>query len=284
MPPLTSRGYIGDIDKAFELLIGLEYVGYDRGLPRLIASAKLERARLLLLQENMAAARDELDRADVSAVWTRVRDMRLLAHDSDDIAIGRLRWEIQNGDAKEVLLHVEEELLRAERRGCQRRALVLRMLQSIGLQRSGRPVAAMDVMAGFLRHTSREGFVRLILDEGEPVLRLVRRFQSMQQEASVRGSDPLLVAYLQKLTDAAGARFSERGHTASADHLMQPLSRKEIKTLEHVAAGASNATIAQKLGVSESTVRTHLRNVNTKLSARSRNEAVAIARRLDVIR
>ena len=42
--------------------------------------------------------------------------------------------------------------------------------------------------------------------------------------------------------------------------------------------------MAEKLALSDSTVRTHLRNISTKLDARSRAEAVAIARRLGVLR
>jgi LuxR family maltose regulon positive regulatory protein len=41
--------------------------------------------------------------------------------------------------------------------------------------------------------------------------------------------------------------------------------------------------MAEKLFVSDSTVRTHLRSINMKLTARSRTQAVAIGRRLGLI-
>ena len=44
--------------------------------------------------------------------------------------------------------------------------------------------------------------------------------------------------------------------------------------LELLASGYSNAAMAEKLFVSDSTVRTHLRNINLKLGARSRTQAV----------
>ena len=68
------------------------------------------------------------------------------------------------------------------------------------------------------------------------------------------------------------------------DQVMQPLTRKEIAVLRLAAEGCSNSAMAERLALSDSTVRTHLRNINTKLDARSRSEAVAIARRLDLIR
>lgn len=54
--------------------------------------------------------------------------------------------------------------------------------------------------------------------------------------------------------------------------------------LQLLAEGYSNSTMAEKLFVSDSTVRTHLRNINMKLGAKSRTQAVAIARKLAVIR
>ena len=54
--------------------------------------------------------------------------------------------------------------------------------------------------------------------------------------------------------------------------------------LQLLAEGYSNNAMGEKLFVSESTVRTHLRNIHMKLGAKRRTEAVAIARKLGVIR
>jgi len=54
--------------------------------------------------------------------------------------------------------------------------------------------------------------------------------------------------------------------------------------LQLLAEGYSNSAMAEKLFVSDSTVRTHLRNINMKLGALSRTQAVALARRQGVIR
>jgi len=53
------------------------------------------------------------------------------------------------------------------------------------------------------------------------------------------------------------------------------LSPRERRVLELVARGASNKEIAQELGVSEGTVRTHLERLYRKLGVRSRTEAAA---------
>jgi DNA-binding NarL/FixJ family response regulator len=53
------------------------------------------------------------------------------------------------------------------------------------------------------------------------------------------------------------------------------LSHREREILGHLGQGTQAAEIAQKLGLSPSTVRTHVRNILVKLKASSRTEAVA---------
>ena len=57
------------------------------------------------------------------------------------------------------------------------------------------------------------------------------------------------------------------------------LSAREVEVLRRLEAGASNQAIAEELIISENTVKTHVRSVMMKLGARSRGEAVAVARR-----
>jgi LuxR family maltose regulon positive regulatory protein len=65
---------------------------------------------------------------------------------------------------------------------------------------------------------------------------------------------------------------------------VEPLTRRELQTLELLAEGLSNTKIGERLLVSQNTVRTHLRNLNVKLDAASRTQAIAVARRLNLIR
>jgi len=53
------------------------------------------------------------------------------------------------------------------------------------------------------------------------------------------------------------------------------LTAREYEVLEHVADGATNRVIAQRLSVSEDTVKTHVRSVLRKLRVTSRGAAVA---------
>lgn len=71
--------------------------------------------------------------------------------------------------------------------------------------------------------------------------------------------------------------------TSLEAHLLDPLTRKETRVLTLLAEGYSNSAMAEKLFISDSTVRTHLRNINAKLGANSRTQAVAIARKLGLV-
>ena len=57
----------------------------------------------------------------------------------------------------------------------------------------------------------------------------------------------------------------------------QELSGRELEVLRMVAAGCSNKRIGADLGISEQTVKGHLKNIMGKLSATDRTHAVTIA-------
>jgi DNA-binding NarL/FixJ family response regulator len=58
-----------------------------------------------------------------------------------------------------------------------------------------------------------------------------------------------------------------------------PLTAREQETLVLLAAGASTEEVSERLGVTRNTVRNHVQRILDKLGARSKLEAVAIARR-----
>jgi DNA-binding NarL/FixJ family response regulator len=64
--------------------------------------------------------------------------------------------------------------------------------------------------------------------------------------------------------------------------LVEPLSERELEVLRLVAAGASNHDIAETLVIAVPTVKKHVSNIFGKLGARSRTQAVAVARAWDL--
>jgi DNA-binding NarL/FixJ family response regulator len=60
-------------------------------------------------------------------------------------------------------------------------------------------------------------------------------------------------------------------------HTDDLLTEREIEVLKEVAAGNANKVIAERLKISEETVKAHMKNILSKLSANDRTHAVTIA-------
>jgi len=69
-----------------------------------------------------------------------------------------------------------------------------------------------------------------------------------------------------------------------AEHLSdEALTAREIDVLRHVAGGNRNRDIAERLYISEETVKVHVKHIMEKLGANDRTQAVAIAVRRGII-
>ena len=121
--------------------------------------------------------------------------------------------------------------------------------------------------------------MRLLLDEGPLLVPLLQRVH-----ADWPAEDPIVAEDLQRLLNSLGASDPAPDPVHATAEAAPTLTKPEVKVLQLLADGYSNGAMAEKLFVSDSTVRTHLRSINLKLGAHSRSQAVAAARRLAVIR
>lgn len=62
------------------------------------------------------------------------------------------------------------------------------------------------------------------------------------------------------------------------------LTGRETEVLQLVVGGASNREIAGRTGVSENTIKFHLKNVFSKLDVSSRTGAVKVAMQMGLVR
>ncbi|MEZ4797990.1 MAG: response regulator transcription factor [Flavobacteriaceae bacterium] len=61
------------------------------------------------------------------------------------------------------------------------------------------------------------------------------------------------------------------------------ISNREYEVLQGISEGLSNKEIAEKLFVSESTIKTHVSNLLVKLNAKRRTQAIQIAKAYQII-
>jgi DNA-binding NarL/FixJ family response regulator len=107
------------------------------------------------------------------------------------------------------------------------------------------------------------------LDE---LARAIRAVASGDAVVSPRITRRLLDIYAAKLPD-----LSDRGTSGLARTALSQLTPREQEVLLEVATGLSNTEIAEKLVVSEATVKTHVGSILAKLGLRSRVHAVIFA-------
>ncbi len=151
----------------------------------------------------------------------------------------------------------------------------VQILRALAFQQVKNTDLACESLVEALALAEPGGFMRIFLDEGEPLARLLR-------QAASRGLAP---AYVSKILAAFGEPASREvaAKPASASAIQEPLSDRELEVLRLMASGKSNPEIARELVISVSTVHSHCKNIFSKLDVHRRWDAVQQARDLGVI-
>jgi LuxR family maltose regulon positive regulatory protein len=249
----------GDIEGSLRVLDDLETTGRRLGLARVVASARLERARGLTDRGRFEAARDEIEHAGDDRLWVHASERWYLANDLCTRDIARARWLVRSGKPTQAASLLTRLLDAAEQAGRVRRALTLRTLLAEAKYREGMEQAAHRIFQDAVALARSEGYVNVFRDEGALVQRLLDEVETRTDQDVV--AQPRTHSHL----------------------IVEQLTHREGKVLSLLAEGNSNDSIAAQLFVSRSTIRTHLRNINVKLNASSRTHAVAIARQLQLV-
>jgi len=96
-------------------------------------------------------------------------------------------------------------------------------------------------------------------------------------------SEPAWAQFCQAFGEFVGGNTST-AHDPATIASFAGLTARELDILRHVARGLSNAEIAQRVFISEKTVRNHLTSIFDKLDVDSRAKAIVLARDSGLVR
>jgi LuxR family maltose regulon positive regulatory protein len=178
-------------------------------------------------------------------------------------------------EALPLLTRLLEAAIVMERFGDEIRYLVLIALAQHAL---GDTQTALDSLGRALALAEPQGYVRLFVDEGQPMAELLGL--AISQHISPAYASRLLAAFPK---DVRSAVRIDRDRAVNKQILVEPLSEREIEVLRLMADGYKYQEIAERLVVSINTVRHHTRNVYAKLDANNRTQAIGRAKELNLL-
>ena len=282
----------GDLAGALALLDEAERLYVRNPLPdRPVAALK---ARVWVRQGRLAEAlawvREQGLSPDDALSYLREFEHLTLAR----VLIARYRSDRVDGSIHEALGLLARLLQAAEEGGRTGSVIEILMLQALAHHAQGDLPRARAALEHALTLAEPEGYVRLFVDEGEPIRLLISNC-GLQTEKRKHGEGRNSIEYAGKLLAAfaqpaalppsgirnpAPLRSGEDRHKSA---MIEPLSERELEVLRLLGTELSGPEIADRLSVSLNTVRTHTKNIYGKLGVNSRRAAVRRAEELGLV-
>jgi LuxR family maltose regulon positive regulatory protein len=258
----------GDLDGALDLLHEAEHLYVKDFFPNVRPVAALV-TRVWVAQgrlgEALGWARDQGLSAQDNLCYLREFEHITLAR----VLLGRSKRDCADHSMLEAM-GLLARLLKAAQEGERTGSVIeILVLQALAHQMQGDIPAALMALQQALSLAEPEGYVRMFVDVGPPMTVLLK-------EAAKHGMAP---NYVRQLLTALGLA-SDR--TPVKQVLIEPLSKRELEVLRLFRTDLNGPEIASELIVSLNTLRTHTKNIFSKLGVNNRRAAVRRAEDLDL--
>jgi LuxR family transcriptional regulator, maltose regulon positive regulatory protein len=268
---------------------------YEQGIDRFMLCEVLL-ARLQLAQGDVTGAATRLAEAAQSArqpnfvnripevaavqvlVCLRQDNLAAAAHlaQTHQLPLSLARVSLAQGDTSAALRVLESWREQVEAKGWQDERLRVLVLQAVILDAHGEQNQAVHLLYDALRLSEPGGFIRLFVDEGRPMARLL-------SQAAALGRMPDYIGKLLATYPAEEQKSKGSAARLPPQPLLEPLSPRELEVLQLMAQGRSNQEISERLFLALSTVKGHNRKIFDKLQAQRRTEAITRARELGLL-
>jgi LuxR family maltose regulon positive regulatory protein len=266
----------GDWEAVLDLLDEAKRLYVRSAIPEVRSIESLQ-ARAYLRQGRLNSALDWVREWNLS-----VDDELSYLREFEHIVLSRIliaqykREHTENFGLQAIEL-LERLLKAAEDSGRTGSVIEILVVKALAHQAQGDLSLALASLEHALALAEPEGYVRIFLDEGPPMARLL-------QEAVTRGIAPDYARRLLATFPTAESEQTSPSETkVPSSELIEPLSEREIEVLQLIADGLTNQEIADKLYLSLNTVKVHTRNINGKLGVNSRMQATVRARALEIL-
>jgi LuxR family transcriptional regulator, maltose regulon positive regulatory protein len=277
----------GDLDRALVLLNEAER-HYVRGpVPDVRPIAALN-TRVWVKQGRLSEAlgwvREQAMSPDDDLSYLREFEYITLAR----VLIAQYKSDHEDGCLHEAL-ELLERLLKAAGEGRRTGNVIeILVLQALAYEAQGDTPSALKSLKRALRLAEPEGYVRIFVDEGIPIVQLLSEIASRGIMTDYTGK--LLAISMEETRERANKSdfptvqpLIEPDVRPAREMLVEPLSQRELEVLRLVAQGFSNREISERLFLALPTVKGYNRTIFNKLQVHRRTEAVVRARELDLL-
>ncbi len=163
----------------------------------------------------------------------------------------------------------------AESSGAGKYRIEIMILTSQAQSALGETERALSTLNKALTLAEPEAFIRVFVNGGEPVRSLLCELE--KQKTAM----PYTRKVRQSMDDPEEVGVTAR--VGSSESLIEPLTEREMEVLRLLATHLSSTEIAGQLVIATSTVRSHIKNIYSKLRVHSRTEAVEKAREIGLL-